>query len=360
MLASPLCGCSSDALVALELAAREEGRSPYEQLVASPPDARSAAFAERFAQARRAAADRSLGEIVASAVAENGYDLHLAALHAPERRIANVRKLERLARDYEAREGRDLRRFVAALALGRLGSTHETEAPPPAAGTGAIRLMTIHSAKGLEFPVVCLADLGHQPNTSQPALLTDGGRVGLRLPTLEHEPLETLAYAQLKDERAAAAAAEEARVIYVAMTRARERLILSGAARFSRWPPASSATTIAWLGPALVEDLAERTAALVAPDDGEPGAPPPRAVEELTAAGGAPLRLTLVTADPRRSAAVARRGRPPCGGAAAARRLIRCQTLRPACASQRQISGPSPIPRSPSTSAAPTATTCSA
>jgi ATP-dependent helicase/nuclease subunit A len=316
VLASPLCGCSSDALVALELAAREEGRSPYEQLVASPPDARSAAFAERFAQARRAAADRTLGEIVASAVAENGYDLHLAALHAPERRIANVRKLERLARDYEAREGRDLRRFVAALALGRLGSTHETEAPPPAAGTGAIRLMTIHSAKGLEFPVVCLADLGHQPNTSQPALLTDGERVGLRLPTLEHEPLETLAYAQLKEERAAAAAAEEVRVIYVAMTRACERLILSGAARFSRWPPASSGTTIAWLGPALVEDLAERAAALAAADDGERQErvlperagglaagddgerqePPQRAVEELLAAGGASLRLTLATA----------------------------------------------------------------
>ena len=169
VLASPLCGCSSDVLVELALRARERETSVWELLETEPPDERSAAFAVRFARARRAAAERGLGELVASAVAEFGYDRHLCALHAPERRIANVRKLERLAREFETREGRDLRRFAQALAVGRVGSMRETEAPPPAAGTGAIRLMTIHSAKGLEFPVVCLADLAHQLATREPA-----------------------------------------------------------------------------------------------------------------------------------------------------------------------------------------------
>ncbi len=283
VLASPLCGCPPDVLVELALRARERETSVWEQLEREPPDERSATFAGRFARARRAAADSGLGEIVASAVAGFGYDHHLCALHAPERRMANVRKLERLAREFEARDGRDLRRFAQALAAGRVGSVRETEAPPPAAGTGAIRLMTIHSAKGLEFPVVCLADLAHQLVTREPPLLADRGRVGLRLPTVERRAVDTLAYAQLRAERAVAAFAEEQRIIYVAMTRARERLILSGAARFARWP-AEPASAIAWLGPALVGDLPSRAAA-------------GGGVAVLAGAGDVALRLTLCTPD---------------------------------------------------------------
>jgi ATP-dependent exoDNAse (exonuclease V) beta subunit len=283
VLASPLCGCSSDVLVALALRARELGAGVWEVLAAEPSDARCAAFAERFAWARRAAADRGLGEIVAAAVAENGYDRHLCALHSPERRMANVRKLERLAREFELREGRDLRRFAQALALGRVGSLRETEAPPATEGTGAIALMTIHSAKGLEFPVVCLADLGHQaPDSHPPALLAQPGRIGLRLPTLERRSIDTLDYRQLLAERVAAGAAEERRVIYVAMTRARERLILSGAARFAKWP-AEGSTAMAWLGPALVADLPARAA-------GGGGA------WELQGAGDVAVALTLCSA----------------------------------------------------------------
>jgi len=289
VLSSPLCGLDSDALVELALGAREAGTSLWERLAAEPPNARAGAFAERFGAARREAAHRGLAEIVAAAVAENGYDLQLAVLHSPERRIANVRKLERLARDFEQREGRDLRRFVTALALGRVGSARETEAPPPAAGTGAIRLMTIHAAKGLEFPVVVVADLGHGMRDRPPALITDGRRVGLRLPTLDRQAVDTLAFAELRLERSEAARAEEDRVTYVAMTRACERLILSGAARFDPWPP-EGAAAISWLGPALVPDLARRTAAAAAPAQ---GAPP--AVEEVWGAGDVALRLTLCT-----------------------------------------------------------------
>jgi ATP-dependent helicase/nuclease subunit A len=284
VLASPLCGCSSDVLVALALRAQSQSSGVWDVLSTQAPDVRCAAFAERFAWARSAAADRGLGEIVAAAVSENGYDRHIATLHSPERRMANVRKLERLAREFELREGRDLRRFARALELGRVGSLRETAAPPAAEGTGAIALMTIHSAKGLEFPVVCLADLGHQlPESYPPALLTDGTRIGLRLPTIEHHSLDTLDYSELLAARRAAARAEEQRIIYVAMTRARERLILSGAARFSKWPE-ETATAMAWVGPSLLADLAVRAA-------GGGG------VWELAAAGGASVALTLCTSE---------------------------------------------------------------
>ena len=280
VLASPLCGLDSDGLVALALAAKQAETTVWEALDASS-DPRLAVFAGRFAAARRAAPSRALGEIVAGAIADHGYELYLAQLTSPERRIANVRKLVRLAREHERREGRDLRRFADALSAGRLGGLREAEAPPPAGD--AVRLMTIHAAKGLEFPVVCLADLGHRPNTTPPRLLTDGRRIGLRLPSIERKAFETLDYAELLQERRAAEAAEEQRIYYVAMTRARERLILSGAARFASWP-SPEASAIGWLGPALVPDLRERLARKREP------------VEVVAGADGIAVRLTLCDA----------------------------------------------------------------
>ena len=179
------------------------------------------------------------------------------------------------------------------------------------------------------------------------------GRVGLRLPTAERERFDTLAYAALREQRRRAAAAEEERVVYVAMTRARERLILSGAARFASWPREPTAP-IAWLGPALVADLAgaRRGAA---------------AATAVWGAGGVPLRLTLCAPD--RADERARRARRPPAPAAPARRgragrrpadAARAEPRRSAARVARRTRPSCPTPRSPSTSAAPTATTCSA
>ena len=283
VLASPLCGAATDTLVALAARARERGRAPWELLELEPPDRATGELAARVVLARARAGREPLAATVAAAIAEGDYERHLARLHSPERRIANVRKLEELAREWERREGRDLRAFTSALVAGRAGAARETEAPPPAAGTGAIRLMTIHAAKGLEFPVVCVADLAHASTANESPLLTDGRRVGLRLVTAERERIDALAYEELRAERRLAAAAEEERIIYVAMTRARDRLILSGAAKFANWPR-DAAAPISWLGPALVEDLPARVAR------GEAG------VHTVEGAGGVAVRLTLMSA----------------------------------------------------------------
>ncbi len=131
--------------------------------------------------------------------------------------------------------------------------------------------MSIHAAKGLEFPIVCLADLGRVPPTISPALLVDGERVGLRLARLDgSEATPTMHYSELLDARRRAEAEEEERILYVAMTRARDLLLLSGAADFERWPAPRTGSLlapapIAWLAPALVEDLPARLAALESP-----------------------------------------------------------------------------------------------
>ena len=96
----------------------------------------------------------ALETLIDRAVTRTGYDRHLLALPAGERRMANVRKLMRMAREFEADEGRDLRGFIDAIAERDVIQAREGEAPLEAEALDAVRLMTIHRAKGLEFPVV--------------------------------------------------------------------------------------------------------------------------------------------------------------------------------------------------------------
>jgi RecB family exonuclease len=85
------------------------------------------------------------------------------------------------------------------------------------------------------------------------------GRFGLRLSQPGSGRSESaLAYKALADEQLEAEAREERRLFYVAMTRAKERLILSGAANLAAWPTGPGGGPIGWIGPAVVPDLAAR------------------------------------------------------------------------------------------------------
>jgi ATP-dependent exoDNAse (exonuclease V) beta subunit len=279
-LASPLVGISSDALALIARTAREYGRGVWqaidgcgdqlERLLGVDDRERLEAFRGLFAVERAGAPLHSIAELLRRAISATGYDVHVLSLGWGERRLANVHKLIRMARRFEAQEGRDLRGFldhVAHLEVALAG--READAPVGDAQLDAVRLMSIHAAKGLEFPVVCVADLGRDPNLRAPDLLVDtaGGRLGLRLPQLGGPEAErALDFEQLREERLAAQEAEEDRVLYVACTRAKNRLILSGSVAFQSWPAARAGVApIAWLAPALVPDAPRLAAAEVPP-----------------------------------------------------------------------------------------------
>ncbi len=217
---------------------------------------------------RALASELTLARLLERAIEHGGHAARLRAVQDGERRLANVHKLIGLAGEWERSEGRDLRGFLdeAAFQQGAGGrgflASAETTAEPDAPAEGeapvdAVRLMSVHAAKGLEFDVVCVADLGRAPSAGVPDLLVEGDRVGVRLLELaDPEPRPALDYAELAEERREAQAREEDRIVYVAMTRARERLLLSGAVDFSSWPrERPGAPPIAWLGPALAGEL---------------------------------------------------------------------------------------------------------
>ena len=302
-LASPLVGVSSDGLALLARAAREAGLGPWAALeqafgdgsrrsrdpsaaaaaadgladsLPEPDRERMANFGAWLAAERRGAARHTISELLERAIVFGGYEQFVLGLRWGARRLANVHKLLRLARNFEASEGRDLRAFLDHASRQAGAQAREGEAPIEDAELDAVRLMTIHAAKGLEFGVVAVADLGRQGRTDVPDLLVDGDRVGLRLLTLDGAgPTPALAFEDLRRERLEAEAREEERVLYVAMTRARERLLLSGAVNLERWPASRPGMpAIGWLAPALAEGLRERLdAEQPLADLSPPGAP---------------------------------------------------------------------------------------
>ena len=186
-----------------------------------------------------------------------GYDRHLLALPGGTRRMANVRKLMRMAREYEADEGRDLRGFIDALAERDAIQTREGEAPLETEALNAVRMMTVHRAKGLEFPVVCLADLGKDGRDDDGSLrISEDGSVGLRLAGLGGGAVDSARLERIKAEGRIAAEEEERRIFYVAATRAQEQLVLSGATDLAKRPePADLQEPMRWIWRGLCAGL---------------------------------------------------------------------------------------------------------
>jgi ATP-dependent exoDNAse (exonuclease V) beta subunit len=281
VLASPLGGLSLDAVALIGLHARRTGvdpwrlaREPGEELAAALPEAdrpRLTAFAERFAAERRIAGQVSLETLIDRAVTLTGYDRHLLALPGGARRMANVRKLMRMAREYEADEGRDLRGFIDAVSERDVIQAREGEAPLEAEALDAVRMMTVHRAKGLEFPVVCLADLGKDGRDDDGRLrISEDGSVGLRLANLAGGAVDTAKLAQIKAEGKRAAEEEERRIFYVGVTRAQQHLVLSGATDLGRRPePAELAEPMRWIWRGFCAGLPAEGAAGVCVDERE-------------------------------------------------------------------------------------------
>ncbi|HEX3805062.1 MAG TPA: UvrD-helicase domain-containing protein [Solirubrobacteraceae bacterium] len=285
---SPLCGLSLDGLVLGDASATDE--------LSDQDRARLEAFDEWFSRERRAATWLGAEQLLDRALAHSGYELHVAGLPDARRRLANVRKLMRLARGWAAQHGSDLRGFVDLLQTraGAGDGAKESEAPVESEALDAVRLMTIHRSKGLEFPVVCVADLGRRVMPRAGALVKvgrDGESLGLRLRRAGHgERINVLDYDRLKAEERELELEEERRLFYVAMTRARERLIVSGAAKLEAWEDSNRLAPVGWVAAAFVPDIASRATAAAALGAVQcMTSPPPPFVTELG------VRVSFVT-----------------------------------------------------------------
>ncbi len=252
VLASPFVGVSNDALMLV----RRNGRGPiFTGLERGLPedlddvDVRLLrAFRQRYDRLAEAASLLSLERLCERIVADHDYDLAVLAQWDGRRRYANLRKLARLARSYEELRGPDVEGFVRFVEEQESVGAAERDAVAEEEGADAVRLLTIHAAKGLEFKVVVVADAGRDRNApgADEILCLADGRFGFRVADpVSGKRHGVLGYEAVRDARRAEDEAERLRLYYVAMTRAIDRLIVSGS--IDRERKADERTPIGWV-----------------------------------------------------------------------------------------------------------------
>ncbi len=363
-LASPACGVSPDTLWLLRAAGGPHGHiwpviehlSGGREAELFDPEmidridaadrALLAGFAATLSELRSRAPSLPLGELIDVIVNTTGYDLAVLMRPSGEARFANVRKLMRLAAEFEAAEGRDLRGLLEFLAA-RAAADADAAAATAIEGHDGVRIMTIHSAKGLEFGVVAIPQLARRLLRSWAPPFTLGReeerpRVGLRLRRLGAPGIELFSYGDLWEEAKAREAEEELRLFHVAATRAQERLIMSGIIRAE---PTGELTP----GTPVIERIA-RAFDLDRSEDSAVTVPPPLGARGSRQASRDP-RSPCGSTSPRPSA-------PPSSSRSAATRCRQPTSApaRPRCSSpSRRVrrTGRSPTRRSPRSRATP-------
>ena len=243
VLRSPLVSCSLDELAEIRMAAH--GHFWFALNRAAEPGSGVRAetrlkiekFLGRFSRWRILARQASLSECLEEILTETHYDDWLLSRPRGEERRANVRRFLHLAGQFDSFQRQGLFRFLRFV-----NAQREIEAEPevtPLAGEGAVRLMSIHQSKGLEFPVVVLADLGKAFNEQDlrgEIILDEKFGLCPRVkPPSSGGRYPSLAYWLARKHQRRELRGEEMRLLYVALTRAQDTQILSGGFSPGKW-----------------------------------------------------------------------------------------------------------------------------
>lgn len=228
-----------DALARIRLAYNDPQQAvPFHQAVvryAHEQDDELAAhlrdFLARLRRWRDAAMKRPLAEVIWSIYDETGYLAYTAGLDDGEQRQANLLHLHERARQFGGFQRQGLYRFLQFLDNLR-EQTELSQASLASQADNVVRIMSIHGSKGLEFPVVIVPDLGKRMNLgdARGRILVDrAAYLGMQVIDEKlHVCYPSLGQVLVRDRMERATRAEELRLLYVAMTRAREHLVLIG------------------------------------------------------------------------------------------------------------------------------------
>ena len=245
VLRSPFFNITDSQLAIIAVHARDKKviKGYYEAVIEYVQNGREAKLAEKLKETlavlerwRVIGRRGNLADLIWRVYRETGYLSFVSALASGKGRRANLLKLHERAIQFEgfASSGgiASLGRFVEFIEKIQQAGQDWSSAEPEAEAQNAVRIMSVHKSKGLEFPVVFLAELNSRFNKSDTQgdfLLDYDNTLGLQIIDKHTNcKLNSMAHQVIAEEKRSAGLAEEMRILYVATTRARERLILTG------------------------------------------------------------------------------------------------------------------------------------
>ncbi len=228
-LSSPAFGFTADDLAAVR---ERHTKCAFYDALRCDDSGKSRAFMRQLKRLRAVMCSGSLTQIIEQILLETSMQEVYGAMENGNERVSNIRSFYQLAVEFEAAGKHDLGRFLEYLqSMQQKGLISASEQSMP----GCVTIMSIHKSKGLEFPVVYLCNLSREFNAeSRRAAVLCHKELGLGLSAVDRE--KRLRYPTLAKRAIAAkigeeSLSEELRVLYVAMTRAKERLVMTYASK---------------------------------------------------------------------------------------------------------------------------------
>ncbi|EST12890.1 helicase-exonuclease AddAB subunit AddA [Sporolactobacillus laevolacticus] len=236
LLRSPIIGLNADELSDIRMANRGTGFYQALKVYVGENDdelaKRLTVLLNKIDEWRNFSKNHPVSELIWQVYRDTGYYDYAGGLTGGTQRQANLKAFYDRARQYEKTTFRGLFRFLRFIDRMRENGGDLGEARALSEQEDVVRIMTIHKSKGLEFPVVFVAGMNKRFNlrdTAEAALLHKDLGFGTKWinPDLRMS-VPTLPYLAIKERMKADAIAEELRILYVAVTRAKEKLILLG------------------------------------------------------------------------------------------------------------------------------------
>ncbi|ADY57199.1 ATP-dependent helicase/nuclease subunit A [Syntrophobotulus glycolicus DSM 8271] len=282
VLRSPVADFTTEDLAELRLADRKASLYKALQILAgseTPAAMKAAAFSQKLLQWRRVSQHLSTERLLWRLYQETGYYAAIGAMPLGEQRQANLRILFERARQFEETSYKGLFHFVNFIDKLKDSRNDLGSAKILGENDNVVRIMSIHKSKGLEFPVVILAGCGKKFNLqdmNKNILLHHDLGFGPEVVT----PSLRLSYPSLlkqalREKLRAETLSEEMRILYVALTRAREKLVITATVKdldkdVRKWAESAGSAGeklpayevlhsnryLDWIGPALMRHQA--------------------------------------------------------------------------------------------------------
>lgn len=237
VLMSTFAGCTAEELAILKCYRREEpiyvcAKAYLEQGEDERLRNKLSRFYELYNEIREKLTDTPIHELIWYLIEKSGYGDYAAALPGGEQRIANVRMLVEKAIDYEKTSYGGLYHFIRYIDYLQKYDVDFGEVSIVGENDDTVRIMSIHKSKGLEFPIVFVAGMNkrfNQQDLNGNVLMdADYGVAGLYVNYEKRVKSKTLMANAIRRKILKDNLGEELRVLYVALTRAKEKLILTG------------------------------------------------------------------------------------------------------------------------------------